>query len=148
METNDKIIEKNGKKYKLNLIIEQTATDIHHLLWLKYKNEYNVHIPQNKKRIPRRFHVRYNNFVEDKQNPRDAFKIVYELTKEILSEWVRQELYTLFYSTPDDMFYIPELIKKWKKKKNTTKKAMIEQNANTDSQSKAADNVYSKLFAD
>jgi hypothetical protein len=32
METNDKIIEKNGKKYKLNLIIEQTATDIHHIL--------------------------------------------------------------------------------------------------------------------
>jgi ornithine carbamoyltransferase len=72
---------------------------------------------------------------------------VYELTKEILSEWVRRELYTLFYSTPDDLFYIPEIIK-WKKKKNTTKKAMIEQNANTDSQSKAADNVYSKLFAD
>ena len=73
---------------------------------------------------------------------------MYELTKEILSEWVRQELYTLFYSTPDDMFYIPELIKKWKKKKNSTKKATIEQNANTDSQSKAADNAYSKLFAD
>ena len=148
METNDKIIEKNGKKYKLNLIIEKTATDIHHLLWLKYKNEYNVHIPQNKKRIPRRKHVAYNNFVEDKQNPRDAFKIVYELTKEILSEWVRQELYTLFYSTPDDMFYIPELIKKWKKKKDTTKKATIKQDADTDSQLKAADNVSSKLFAD
>lgn len=133
METNDKIIEKDGKKYKLNLIIERTATDIHHILWLKYKNQYNVNIPQNKKRIPRRFHVNYNNFVEDKQNPRDAFKIVYELTKEILSPGVREILETVIYKTDDDLFYIPEIIK-WKKTKKSTKKATTEQNADTDSQ--------------
>lgn len=147
METNDKIIEKNGKKYKLNLIIEKTATDIHHILWLKYKNQYNVNIPQNKKRIPRRFHVNYNNFVEDKQNPRDAFKIVYELTKEILSPGVREILETVIYKTDDDLFYIPEIIK-WKKKKNTTKKATTNQNVNTDSQLNDADNVSSKHSAD
>ena len=147
METDNKIIEKDGKKYKLNLIIEKTATDIHHILWLKYKNQYNVNIPQNKKRIPRRFHVNYNNFVEDKQNPRDAFKIVYELTKEILSPGVREILETVIYKTDDTLFYIPEIIK-WKKKKNTTKKATTNQDANTDSQSKVADNVSSKLFVD
>lgn len=147
METNNKIIEKDGKKYKLNLIIEKTSTDIHHILWLKYKNQYNVNIPQNKKRIPRRFHVNYNNFVEDKQNPRDAFKIVYELTKEILSPGVREILETVIYKTDDTLFYIPEIIK-WKKKKNTTKKATTNQNANTDSQLNDADNVSSKHSAD
>lgn len=45
METSDKIIEKDWKKYKLNLIIEKTATDLHHIMWLKYRNQYNVNIP-------------------------------------------------------------------------------------------------------
>lgn len=133
METNDKIIEKNWKKYKLNLIIEKTATDIHHILGLKYRNQYNVNIPQNKKRIPRRFHVNYNNFVEDRQSPRELFDIAYQLTKEILSPWVREVLETVIYKTDDTLFYIPEIIK-WMKKKKSTKKAMTEQNVDTDSQ--------------
>ena len=32
METNDKIVEKDGKRYKMNLIIEKTATDLHHIM--------------------------------------------------------------------------------------------------------------------
>lgn len=147
METSDKIIEKDWKKYKLNLIIEKTATDLHHIMWLKYRNQYNVNIPQNKKRIPRRFHVRYNNFVEDKQNPRDLFKIAYELVKDVLTPGVRDILETVIYKTDDDLFYIPELLK-WKKKKHDTKKAMTNQNADTDSQSNDADNASSKPYVD
>lgn len=147
METNDKIVEKDWKKYKLNLIIEKTASDIHHIMGLKYRNQYNVNIPQNKKRIPRRFHVNYNNFVEDKQNPRDLFKIAYELVKDVLSPGVKQILETVIYKTDDDLFYIPELIK-WKKKKHDTKKAMIKQNADTDSQLNDAEPVSSKPYVD
>ena len=133
METNDKIVEKDGKRYKMNLIIEKTATDLHHIMWKKYKNKYNVNIPENKKRIPRRFHVNYNNFVEDRQSPRELFDIAYQMTKEVLSPGVRQVLETVIYQTDDDLFYIPELIK-WKKKKNTSRKVTTEKNANTDSQ--------------
>jgi hypothetical protein len=56
----------------------------------------------------------------DKQNPRDAFKILFEMTRQVLSEWVRQELLAIFYQTPDDLFYIPEVLK-WYKKKNKKK---------------------------
>lgn len=133
METNDKIVEKDGKRYKMNLIIEKTAMDLHHIMWKKYKNKYNVDIPQNKKKIPRRFHVRYNNFVEDRQSPRELFDIAYQMTKDVLSPGVREVLETVIYKTDDDLFYIPELIK-WKKKKNGTKKATPEKNVNTDSQ--------------
>lgn len=115
-EKPNRIIEQNWKLYKMNLIIDRTATDIHHIMGLKYKKEYNVEIPQNKKRIPRKFHVSYNNLVEDKQNPRDALKIVYELVKEVLSPGVREILDTVIYKTDDDLFYIPELLKHGKYK--------------------------------
>ena len=110
-------VDDNGIKRKINRVIEATATDLHHIIGQKYRNEYNVQVKENKIRIPRRKHVAYNNFVEDKQNPREAFKILFELTKQVLSEWVRKELYTILYEAPDDLFYIPEVLK-WYKKKN------------------------------
>lgn len=115
-------VDDNGIKRKINRVIEATAEDIHHIIGQKYRNEYNVHAPINKIKIPRRKHVAYNNFVEDKQNPREAFKILFELTKQVLSEWVRRELYTILYEASDDLFYIPEVLK-WKKKnkKNSEK---------------------------
>lgn len=116
-------VDDNGIKRKINRVIEATATDLHHIIWQKYRNEYNVHAPINKIRIPRRFHVAYNNFVEGKQNPREAFKILFELTKQVLSEWVRKELYTILYKAPDDLFYIPDVLKWKKKNKKNSKKS-------------------------
>jgi len=129
MERNDKIIEKDGKKYKLNLIIDKTATDIHHILGQKYKAQYNVNIDQNKIRIPRKDHIDYNNFVKDKQSPREAMQKLYEMCKQVLTPGVKEIMETVLYKTDDDLFYIPELIK-WKKKKNTN--MQTKESADTD----------------
>ena len=129
MERNDKIIEKDGKKYKLNLIIDKTATDIHHILGQKYKAQYNVNIDQNKIRIPRKDHIDYNNFVKDKQSPREAMQKLYEMCKQVLTPGVKEIMETVLYKTDDDLFYIPELIK-WKKKKNTN--TQTKESADTD----------------
>ena len=120
-ESDDRIVEKNWKLYKLNLIVDKTATDLHHIIGQKYRNEYNVNAPENKKRIPRRFHINYNNFVEDKQNPRDLFKIAYELTKEVLTPGVKEILETVIYKTDDELFYIPEVLKNGKNRKKRKK---------------------------
>lgn len=55
--------------------------------------------------------MRYNNFVEDRQSPRELFDIAYQMTKDVLSPGVREVLETVIYKTDDDLFYIPELIK-------------------------------------
>lgn len=131
MERSDKIIEKDGKKYKLNLIIDKTATDIHHILGQKYKAQYNVNIDQNKMRIPRKDHIDYNNFVKDKQSPREAMQKLYEMCKQVLTPGVREVMETVLYKTDDDLFYIPELLK-WKKNKRGTN-TKTKGSANTDS---------------
>lgn len=112
----EKYIEIKWTKYKLNKVIDKTATDIHHILGQRYRNKYNVNIPENKVKILRKDHVDYNNFVKDKQNPREAMQKMYEMCKQVLSPWVRGILDTVLYKTDDDLFYIPELLK-WKKKK-------------------------------
>ena len=71
--------------------------------------------------MERREHIALNNYFKDKQNPREQFKKVYETVKNVLSPGVRQELYTILYEADDDMFYIPELLKKKKKKDNKPK---------------------------
>ena len=83
-----------------------------------------MEIPQNIKRIPRKFHISYNNFVEDKQNPRDLFKIAYELVKDVLTPGVKEILETVIYKTDDEMFYIPELLKNGKHKRKEGEKNM------------------------
>jgi hypothetical protein len=70
--------------------------------------------------------------VKGKQNPREAMQKLFEMCKQVLTAWVRRELYTILYETDDEMFYIPELIK-WKKKKKTdTNTEKTSQNADTD----------------
>lgn len=108
----------NNVQYRLQRIIDRTATDIHHLLWRKYRMQYNTNIEQNKVKINRRKHVALNAFFWDKQSPREQLLEVFNLVKPVLSEWIKQELEIVLNQTPDDMFYIPELIKKWKKKKS------------------------------
>lgn len=107
-------------QYKLNRVIDETATSIHHIMGQCNKKQYNVNIEQNKVRISDREHIALNNYFKDKQNPREQLIKVFEMVKPILSAWVKQELYTILYKVDDDLFYIPELLKKWKQKKPKT----------------------------
>ena len=132
MEKSDKYIEKNWKLYKMNLVIDKTATDLHHILGQKYKNEYNVNTPQNKIRIPRYFHVDYNNFVREEQNPRWAIRKMYELCKQVLRPDIRDIFEEILYNTPDELFYIPEVLK-WKKKKTKPMSILKKESVDTDS---------------
>ena len=116
-ERPNRIVEINGVQRKLNRVIDKTATDLHHIMGQCNKHLYNVNIEQNKIRMERREHVALNNYFRDKQNPREQLKKVYETVKTVLSPWVRKELYTILYEADDEMFYIPELLKEWKKKK-------------------------------
>ena len=104
-------------EYKLNRVINETATSIHHIMWKCNKKNYNVNIDENKVRIKDIEHIALNNYFRDKQNPRLQLQKVFELVKPVLSVWVRKELYAILYEADDDLFYIPELLKKWKKKK-------------------------------
>lgn len=61
-----------------------------------------------------REHRALNSFFKDKQNPREQLLKVFNLVKPVLSLWVRQEL-EIILNCDDDMFYTPELLKKWKK---------------------------------
>jgi hypothetical protein len=70
-----------------------------------------VNIEQNKIRLSRREHVDYNNFVKDKQNPREAMQKMYELCKQVLRPEIREMFVKLLYNTDDEDFYIPELLK-------------------------------------
>lgn len=119
-ERPNRIIEINWTQRKLNRVIDKTATDLHHIMWQCNKHLYNVNIDENKIRMPRREHVALNNYFWNKQNPREQLKKVYETVKTVLSPWVRHELYTILYEADDEMFYIPELLKQWKKKKQKT----------------------------
>ena len=124
----NRIVEINWVQRKLNRVIDRTATNLHHIVWRCNKHLYNVNIDENKIRMSERKHVALNNFFGSKQNPRDQLKDVYEIVKNVLTPWVRRELYTILYETDDEMFYIPELLK-WKKKKktmNTEKKENVD----------------------
>ena len=115
-ERPNRIVEINWVQWKLNRVIDRTATDLHHIMWQCNKHLYNVNIEQNKIRMERREHVALNNYFKDKQNPREQLKKVFETVKTVLTPGVRRELYTILYETDDDMFYIEELLKKKKKK--------------------------------
>ena len=112
----NRIMDVDWVQYKLCKIIDKTATDIHHIIWKKYRNQYNTNVEENKTRISRRLHVALNWFFGDKQNPRDQLKQIFEIVKPVLSTWVRNELYTLL-TLPDDMFYNENLINGKHKKK-------------------------------
>lgn len=127
----NRIVEINWVQRKLNRVVEKTATDLHHIVGRCNRHLYNVNIDQNKIRMERRKHIALNNFFGNKQNPRDQLKEVFEIVKDVLTPWVRRELYTILYDTDDEMFYISELLK-WKKKKHGTNTERTEKNADTD----------------
>ena len=131
-ERPNRIVEINWVQRKLNRVIDRTATDLHHIMGRCNKHLYNVDIDQNKIRMERRKHVALNNFFGNKQNPREQLKDVFEIVKNVLTPWVRRELYTILYETDDEMFYIDELLK-WKKKKKTdTNTEKPQKNVDTD----------------
>lgn len=106
----------NGIEYKLNRVIDETATSIHHIMGKCNRMKYNTNIEQNKVRIKDREHIALNNYFKEKQNPREQLQKVFQLVKPVLSIGVRKELEAILYEADDDLFYIPELLKKWKKK--------------------------------
>lgn len=120
-ERPNRIVDIDWVQWKLNRVIDKTATDIHHIVWKCNRHIYNINIEQNKIKMERREHVALNNYFRDKQNPREQLKQVFETVKNVLSEGVRKELYTILYIADDDMFYIPELLKKKKKKDDKPK---------------------------
>ena len=113
----DRILTFNGKCYKLQRFIDKTEQDIHHIIGKCNRMKYNTNAEENKVKIQRREHIALNQFFGDKQDPRQQLLKVFNLVKPVLSPWVRKELYTILELTDDDMFYIPEVLKKKKKKK-------------------------------
>ena len=129
-ERPNRIVEINGTQWKLNRVIDKTATNLHHIMGRCNKHLYNVNIDENLIRMSEREHIAFNNYFGNKQNPREQLKKVFETVKTVLTPGVRRELYTILYETDDSMFYIDELLK-WKKKKKITDTEKNE-NADTD----------------
>jgi len=117
INSHDRILNFDGKLYRLQRVIDKTETDIHHLIWRKYRQKYNTNEEINKVKINRRKHVALNAFFWDKQSPREQLREVFNLVKPVLSRWVKQEL-EIILNCDDDLFYKEEVLKKWKKKKN------------------------------
>ena len=126
----DSIITIGSNKYRLARIVDKTATDIHHLIWKKYRHQYRVNAEENKVKINRRKHIALNQFFGDKQNPREQLKEVFNLVKPVLSPWVRKELYTILEQTDDEMFYIPEVLLWYKRKQKKIEKQKSEKKSN------------------
>lgn len=108
-----------GKCYRLQAVVDKTATDLHHIIGKKFRHQYKTNAKENIVRINRRKHIALNQFFWDKQNPREQLKEVFELVKPVLSTGVKQELYTILYEADDDLFYIPEVLHGRNKKKRT-----------------------------
>jgi len=110
----DRVITLDNVNYRLLRVIDKTATNLHHIMWKCNRQKYNTEIPENKVRISEREHDALNRYFKDKQNPRDQLRKVFELVKPVLSAGVRHELEVIL-SCEDELFYIPELLKKKKK---------------------------------
>ena len=117
INSHDRILNFDGKLYRLQRVIDKTETDIHHLIGRKYRQKYNTNAEINKVRINRRKHVALNAFFWDKQSPREQLLEVFNLVKPVLSLWVKQELEIILNQTTDDLFYNEEVLKNGKHKK-------------------------------
>lgn len=117
INSHDRILNFDGKLYRLQRVIDKTETDIHHLIGRRYRQKYNTNAEINKVRINRRKHVALNAFFWDKQSPREQLLEVFNLVKPVLSLWVKQELEIILNQTTDDLFYNEEVLKNGKHKK-------------------------------
>ena len=117
INSHDRILNFDGKLYRLQRVIDKTETDIHHLIGRRYRQKYNTNAEINKVRINRIKHVALNAFFWDKQSPREQLLEVFNLVKPVLSLWVKQELEIILNQTTDDLFYNEEVLKNGKHKK-------------------------------
>ena len=117
INSHDRILNFDGKLYRLQRVIDKTETDIHHLIGRIYRQKYNTNAEINKVRINRRKHVALNAFFWDKQSPREQLLEVFNLVKPVLSAGVKQELEIILNQTTDDLFYNEEVLKNGKHKK-------------------------------
>ena len=117
---NNRILNFDGKLYRLQRIVDKTATDLHHIIWKRFRHQYRTNAKENIVRINRRKHIALNAFFWDKQNPREQLLEVFNLVKPVLSPWVRPEL-SVILNCDDDLFYIPEVLNGRNKKKKGTK---------------------------
>lgn len=128
----DRTIIIGGKCYRLQQFVDKTATDIHHLIWKKYRHKYNTNADINKVKINRRKHIALNAFFWDKQSPREQLLEVFNLVKPVLSEWVKHELEVILTMTDDDMFYKEDVLHGRNKKKRMERWEWCMQELNTD----------------
>ena len=112
----DRILTIDNVPYRLLRVIDKTSTNLHHIISRKENKKFNVHHERNKMVINMRVHDALNRLFWDRQNPKKQLEFMLNIWKEVLSTWVRQELYTIL-NLPDDMFYHKDLIKDGKKKK-------------------------------
>jgi hypothetical protein len=108
-EQRPRLIQQNWITYKLNRVIPPDEEDSHHIISRKEKAKFKIWEPENIVRIKRKTHVALNNLFENKQNPREQLRMMFDIWKTALSIWVRNEIYTLL-TLPDDMFYNEKLI--------------------------------------
>ena len=128
----DRILTIDNVPYRLLRVIDATATNLHHIMWRCNRHKYNTNIEQNLVRISEREHDALNRFFKDKQNPREQLLKVFNLVKPVLSNGVRHELEVIL-NCDDDLFYIPELLKKNKNgKKRIQRWELSMQELNTD----------------
>ena len=110
----------NGVQYQLRRITDKTATNIHHIISRKEKQEFNVHDDLNKIKVRVYDHENLNRFFGDRQNPKKQLEyLLVHWWGNVLSTGVKRALYDIL-SLPNDVFYRAELIKS---RKNKNKKA-------------------------
>lgn len=110
----------NGVQYRLRRVIDKTATNIHHIISRKEKQDFNVHDEHNKIRVNMIDHDNLNQFFKDKQNPKKQLEyMVTNRRGNVLSAWVKRALYDIL-SLPNDVFYRAEVIKGRKNKNKKT----------------------------
>ena len=114
----EKITTIDNKLYKLTLLKEKTAKNLHHILGRSNRDEYNTDNPENKMVVNEIWHDNLNRFFGNRQIVHE--QLLYLLKdrwrEKVLNEWVVQELYWLL-SLPRELFYKEELVKdkhKWK----------------------------------
>lgn len=122
----------NNELYRFNKFIDKDAKSTHHLMWKMNRLKYNTNIELNKVLMDDREHRALNAFFKEKQNPRDQLLKVFNLVKPVLSAGVRHEL-EIILNCEDDLFYIPELLKKKKNGKQRIQRWELSmQELNTD----------------
>ena len=114
----NRIMDINWKQYKLRLLIDKTAENIHHILWKGWwhNREYNVNIPENKLKINAIRHQCINDLFWALQTPHEQLRFMYDIRKSILSERTKKDILDILSREKTD-FYIDDLYKRCKQKK-------------------------------